>query len=41
MFFVGSEAIMQTDTAIAPERTTLEAVETMLASFVAISALDS
>ena len=41
MFFIRSDAIMQTDAVIAPKRATLEAVVAFAASSVAISALDA
>ena len=41
MFFIDSDAIMQTDAVIAPKGAALEAVVAFSASFVAISTLDA
>ena len=41
MFFIGSDAIMQTDAVTTLEGATLEAVGAFSASFVAISAFDA
>ena len=39
VFFIGSDAIMQTDTVITPKCTALEAVKAVLTLFIAISTL--
>ena len=39
VLFIGSDAIMQTDTVVTPECTTLETIKAVFALFVAISTL--